>query len=75
MEIMELREQIEEGADPGALKRVMAANRAAMEAVKGELVRAYAGKEWERMVALTNRLQYLSKADTEARERLDQLEG
>ena len=72
---MELREQIEEGADPGTLKQVMAENRAAMDAVKGELARAYAGKEWERMVALTNRLQYLSKADAEARERLDQLEG
>lgn len=74
MEIMELREQIEEGGDPGALKRLMAENRAAMDQVKAELARVYAAKEWERMVALTNRLQYLSKADAEARERLDQVE-
>jgi DnaJ-domain-containing protein 1 len=74
MEIMELREQIEEGNDPQALRRVMGENRLAMEAVKEELARVYAARDWGRMVALTNRLQYLSKADTEARERLDQLE-
>ncbi len=74
MEIMELREQIEEGRDLGALQRLMAGNRAAMEGVKAEIAEAHAAKEWKRMVALTNRLQYLSKADAEARDRVDQLE-
>lgn len=75
MEIMELREQIEEGGNLEELRRLMDENRAAMEVVKGELAGAYKDKDWKRMVALTNRLQYLSKAHWEARERLDQLEN
>lgn len=74
MEILELREQIEEGADLEALRRLVKENRAKMEGVKEELATVYRAKNWPRMVALTNRLQYLSKADWEARERMDQLE-
>lgn len=32
-------------------------------------------QDWSHMVSLTNRLQYLSKVDFEARERLELLEG
>lgn len=74
MEIMELREQIEEASSPSDIKSLVHNNRQAMDAVKVELKASYESRDFPKMVELTNRLQYLSKADYEARERLDQLE-
>ncbi|KAM3573672.1 hypothetical protein VYU27_004331 [Nannochloropsis oceanica] len=75
MEVMELREEVDESRKPEALIRLIRRNRKAIDAVKKELIQLYTEKEWTRMVALTNRLQYLSKVGFEAREKLDLLEG
>ena len=74
MEIMDLREQVEEAHSARALRELMKKNREAILAVKKEIAQVYREKAWPRMVALTNRLQYLSKVEYEAREKLDLFE-
>lgn len=74
MEIMDLREQVEEAHSARALRELMEKNRESILGVKKKIAQAYREKAWPRMVALTNRLQYLSKVEFEAREKLDLFE-
>lgn len=74
MEVMELRERVDESTSVPDLQALITENRRAIDAVKQELAELYRQKAWPRMVALTNRLQYLSKVEYEAREKLGLLE-
>ena len=74
MEIMDLREQIEESTSASEVKELIRENRQAIDEVKAQLSAAYKARDLQKMVEGTNRLQYLSKVDFEAREKLDELD-
>ena len=71
MQVMEAREELEDAAaDPTRLQALREANTAAVGALHGDLVAAFAGLDLERARALTAQLQYLQRIEEEIHERM-----
>lgn len=68
------RERIESSGSAEEMRDLLKTNHEAIEELKRSLADHYKARDFETMLELTNRLQYLSKVAYEARERLDRLE-
>jgi len=68
------RETIEEATSVDDLQQVIRDNREQIDQVMSTIASQYQNKDWEGMAQSANRLQYLTKADYEAREKLDILD-
>ena len=72
MEIMEIREELEEsGTDAARLSNLRQANQQRVDELRGELAEAFGGSELERARALTARLQYLQRIEEEIHARTE----
>lgn len=68
------RERIESATSPEDMRDLIKSNRVSIEELQQALADHYRARDFETMLELTTRLQYLTKVNYEARERLDRLE-
>lgn len=71
MEVMEIREEIEETEDEGALQSLLEENITRMESVCNELADAFANQDLDSALELAVKLQYYNRIDETIREKKD----